>query len=167
MNFLPAVSAAAVKRMKQTIREWQVSRQTSVSLNVLAKRYNATLRGWLNYYGLFYKTALRAVFGHLDRLLVRWVRRKYRTLARHPRRAKCQSIRWSVGNPGCLFIGLTLGESRYGQWEPYEMRISRTVLRAALGATPEAYSLGGEPEAQGKSTPVLRQDLPSIRVASS
>lgn len=88
MNFLPAVSAAAVKRMKQTIREWQVSRQTSVSLNVLAKRYNATLRGWLNYYGLFYKTALRAVFGHLDRLLVRWVRRKYRTLARHPRRAK-------------------------------------------------------------------------------
>lgn len=87
-NYLPAVSAAAVKRMKQTIREWQVSKQTSVSLNVLAKRYNATLRGWLNYYGLFYKTALRAVYRHLDRLLVLWARRKYRTLARHPRRAK-------------------------------------------------------------------------------
>lgn len=88
MNFLPAVSAAAVKRMKQTIREWQISRQTSVSLNVLAKRYNATLRGWLNYYSLFFKTAMRAVYRHLDNLLVLWARRKYRTLARHPRRAK-------------------------------------------------------------------------------
>jgi RNA-directed DNA polymerase len=88
MNFLPAVSAAAVNRMKQTIREWQISKQTSVSLNVLAKRYNATLRGWLNYYGLFYKTALRGVYKHLDRLLVQWARRKYRNLARHPRRAR-------------------------------------------------------------------------------
>lgn len=88
MNFLPAVSAAAIKRMKQTIREWQVSRQTSVSLNVLAKQYNATLRGWLNYYGLFYKTAMRAVYRHFDSLLVLWARRKYRTLARHPRRAR-------------------------------------------------------------------------------
>jgi len=88
MNFLPAVSATAVKRMKQTMREWQVSTQTSVSLNELARRYNATLRGWLNYYGLFYKTAMRAVYRHLDNLLVLWARRKYRTLAKHPRRAR-------------------------------------------------------------------------------
>jgi len=56
---------------------------------------------------------------------------------------------WSVSNPGCLFTGPTLGESRFGQWEPYEMRVSRTVLRAALGEIPEAYSLGRESEATG------------------
>jgi hypothetical protein len=34
-----------------------------------------------------------------------------------------------------------MGESRYGQWEPCDMRVSRTVLRGALGETPGVYSL--------------------------
>jgi hypothetical protein len=34
-----------------------------------------------------------------------------------------------------------MGESRYGQWELYDGRLSRTVLRGALGETPEVYSL--------------------------
>lgn len=87
-NFLPAVSAAAMKRMYRDIREWRLPRQTSVGLNVLALRYNATLRGWLNYYGRFYKSALRRVYGHFDRRLLAWARRKYRKLARRPRRAR-------------------------------------------------------------------------------
>ena len=53
-GFLPAVSAAAIQRINRTIREWHLPRQTSASLNELAMRYNATLRGWLNYYGRFY-----------------------------------------------------------------------------------------------------------------
>jgi len=39
-------------------------------------------------------------------------------------------------------------ELRYGQWEPCDMRVSRTVLGGALGETPEVYSLygpGGRP----------------------
>ena len=51
--FLPAVSAAAIKRMYSQIRMWKLPRQTSVGLNELAKRFDATLRGWLNYYGRF------------------------------------------------------------------------------------------------------------------
>lgn len=87
-SFLPAVSAAAIKRMYGRIREWNIPRQTSVGLCVLAARYNATLRGWLNYYGSFYRSALRAVFRHFDRRLVCWAGRKYRKLATHPRRGE-------------------------------------------------------------------------------
>src|SRR5262249_2463885 len=87
-NFLPAVSAAAVKRMNSQIREWKLPSQTSVGLNELAKRHNATLRGWLNYYGRFYKSAMRRVFDHFDRRLLRWARRKYRKLAGRPRRSQ-------------------------------------------------------------------------------
>jgi RNA-directed DNA polymerase len=87
-SFLPAVSAAATKRMTSQIREWRLPRQTSVGLNVLARRYNPTLRGWLTYYGRFYKSALRRAFDHFDRRLVSWARRKYRKLARHPRRSQ-------------------------------------------------------------------------------
>jgi len=33
-----------------------------------------------------------------------------------------------------------LEKSRYGRWEPYDMRVSRTVLRGALGEIPGVYS---------------------------
>lgn len=86
-GFLPAVSAAAMKRMYRDIREWKLPRQTSIGLNELAKQYNATLRGWLNYYGRFYKSAMRKLFEHFDRRLLHWARRKYRKFARRPQRA--------------------------------------------------------------------------------
>ena len=87
-GFLPAVSAAATQRMHSQIREWHLPRQTSIGLNELAKRYDATLRGWLNYYGRFYRSAMRRVFDHFDQRLLCWARRKYRKLARHPRRSR-------------------------------------------------------------------------------
>ena len=79
--FAPAVSEAAKKRMRQTIREWKIPRQTSVSLNELAKRYNSHMRGWLNYFSHFRKSAMREVCDHFDQTLMRWARRKYRKLA--------------------------------------------------------------------------------------
>jgi hypothetical protein len=53
-----------MKRMYQRIREWHLPRQTSVALHELAAHYNPTLRGWLNYYGRFYRSALQRVFFH-------------------------------------------------------------------------------------------------------
>jgi RNA-directed DNA polymerase len=80
-NFLPAVSEVAQKRMRQKIREWKIPRDTSVSLNELAKRYNPRLRGWLNYFSHFRKSATREVCDYFDQTLMRWARRKYRKLA--------------------------------------------------------------------------------------
>ena len=102
-GFMPAVSTAAITRMRRSIRQWRLPRQTSVGLHELAQRYNATLRGWLNYYGRFYKSAMRAVFDHFDRGLLAWTRRKYRRFERHPRRAR----RWltkTVNRQPRLFI---------------------------------------------------------------
>jgi group II intron reverse transcriptase/maturase len=77
-SFLPAISASAMKRIRQAIREWNLPRQTSVGLNELAKRYNAQIRGWMNYYSHFYKSALCRIYDHLDRKLMQWAQRKYR-----------------------------------------------------------------------------------------
>jgi RNA-directed DNA polymerase len=77
-RFLPAISASATKRIGREIREWNLPRQTSVSLNELARRYNAQIRGWMNYYSHFYKSALRRIYDHIDRRLMRWAQRKYR-----------------------------------------------------------------------------------------
>jgi RNA-directed DNA polymerase len=86
-SFLPAISASAMKRIRQEIREWNLPRQTSVSLNELARRFNHHIRGWMNYYGHFYKSALYRLYNHIDDTLVRWAQRKYRKLAGKPTQA--------------------------------------------------------------------------------
>jgi RNA-directed DNA polymerase len=86
-SFLPAVSLGATKKMLRTIRSWKLSRQTPASIGELASRYNPILRGWLNYYGHFYKSALARVFNRFEAALARWARRKYKQLARHEGRS--------------------------------------------------------------------------------
>lgn len=89
-SFLPGASPQALKKMRQYMRAWHLPRQTPGSLEELSVRYNPILTGWWNYYGQYYKTELRKVFGHFDRLLSHWARRKYKKLAGHKRR----SVRW-------------------------------------------------------------------------
>src|ERR1039458_5541678 len=86
-SFLPAVSLEATKKMVRTIRSWKLSRRTPASLGELASQYNPILRGWLNYYGHFYKSALARVFNRFEAALVRWARRKYKKLQRHEGRS--------------------------------------------------------------------------------
>ena len=108
-GFLPAVSAAAIRRMNRTIREWHLPRQTSFRLHELATRHNATLRGWLTYYGRFYQSAVRRVYDHFDQQLLRWARRKYRKLARSARRSR-RWLKKMTGRAPRLFIHwLTFG----------------------------------------------------------
>jgi RNA-directed DNA polymerase len=87
-SFLPGVSPAALKRMRQTVRGWRLPRQTSKPLVELAEQCNLTIRGWWNYYGAFYRTAMHGLCRYLDRKLVRWAQRKYKTLRRHKRRSE-------------------------------------------------------------------------------
>jgi len=87
INFSPAVSKKAVKSMHQTMRDWHLHLRSDKSLEDLSCMFNPILRGWINYYGSYYKSALYPVFRHLDRILVRWAMRKYKKLRRHQRRA--------------------------------------------------------------------------------
>jgi RNA-directed DNA polymerase len=89
-SFLPGVSADAVKRMRKVVRDWRIPSQTPVTLAELAEQYNSVIRGWWEYYGAFYQTAMRELFRYVDRKLEQWARRKYTTLSRHKRR----SVEW-------------------------------------------------------------------------
>ncbi len=80
-SFLPAVSADALKRLRQTVRGWKLNRQTHVTLAALATQYNPIIKGWWNYYGAFYQTAMLHVYQHIDRALERWARRKSKALS--------------------------------------------------------------------------------------
>ena len=87
INFPPAVSARATKAMRQTIRSWRLHLRSDKTLDDLARMFNPILRGWAQYYGQYYKSALYPTFRVLDRILVKWAMRKYKKLKGHQRRA--------------------------------------------------------------------------------
>ena len=89
-SFLPAVSREAIVRMLRKIRSWQLQRQTSITIEDLSDRYNPVLRGWRNYYGSFYPSAMTRVYYQVDRKLAYWARRKHKRLAGHLR----DSVLW-------------------------------------------------------------------------
>jgi RNA-directed DNA polymerase len=87
INFTPAVSNKAKKSMQQTIHDWRMHLKPDKTLEDLSHMFNPVLRGWVNYYGRFYKSEMYSVLRHMNRALVRWARRKYKRLAIHQRRA--------------------------------------------------------------------------------
>jgi RNA-directed DNA polymerase len=87
VNFLPAVSRDALKTMRQTIRGWHIQLKNDKELSELSAIFNPVLRGWMNYYGRFYASAMAPVWRHMNGFLVRWLMRKYKSLAQHKRRA--------------------------------------------------------------------------------
>lgn len=86
-NFLPGVSADALKRMRKEVRGWRIHRQTPGTLVELAQQYNPKIRGWWNYFGAFYRTAMRGLSQYIDQKLELWARRKYKTLSRNKQRS--------------------------------------------------------------------------------
>jgi len=89
VSFLPGASRKAAKAVVARIRHWRIHRQSDKSLEELSEIINPVLRGWVNYYGRYYKSALDHIFSCLNRRLVRWAQSKYK---RH--RSQRQATRW-------------------------------------------------------------------------
>jgi RNA-directed DNA polymerase len=85
-SFLPAVSSDALKRMRQTVRDWCIHRRTSSTLADLAQHCNPVIQGWWNYYGAFYHRPMLELFHYVDNKLEQWARRKYKTMSQNKRR---------------------------------------------------------------------------------
>jgi RNA-directed DNA polymerase len=87
MSFNPAVSAKALKSMREKTRKLKLQRRTTLSLDDISQLYNPVLRGWTEYYGRFHPTALAPMFRHFNKSLVTWAMRKFKPLQRNKRRA--------------------------------------------------------------------------------
>jgi RNA-directed DNA polymerase len=84
VSFLPGVSNKAGKAIRATIREWRLAAtRNNQSLEDLARLVNPSVRGWVDYYGRFYRSALTPVLRHLERALVRWACRKFKRFRGH------------------------------------------------------------------------------------
>ncbi|MFN8626217.1 MAG: group II intron reverse transcriptase/maturase [Candidatus Binatia bacterium] len=86
VSFLPAISTKAAKAIRATIREWRMAAtRNNQRLEDLAQLVNPSVRGWMNYYGRFYRSKCVQVLRHLNVALAAWARRKYKRLRRRER----------------------------------------------------------------------------------
>jgi RNA-directed DNA polymerase len=88
VNFSPALSKQAAAKIRREIKSWRLHLHSDKALDDLAQLWNPVLRGWINYYGRFYRSALRPVFRQFNHSLSRWAMRKFKRLHRRQRRAQ-------------------------------------------------------------------------------
>ena len=80
LSFLPAISSKALSRISADVRSWRLHHRTHLTEADLARRINPIVRGWMNYYGAFYKSALYPLLERINAYLMRWIRKKYQRL---------------------------------------------------------------------------------------
>lgn len=108
LNFLPAVSREAMKAMNQTLRSWKLQLKNEWHIGKLANFINASLQGWYQYYGRFYKTAMKWLWRNVNDYLHKWVMRKYRRYYRHKVKARGYLAKIAKSFPN-LFVHWRLG----------------------------------------------------------
>ena len=106
VSFLPAISTKAAMAIRSTIREWRMaSTRNNQRLEDLAELVNPVVRGWMNYYGRFYRSKCVQVLRHVNGALAAWARRKFKRLRRRER----ASTHWLGGiarrDPNLFVLG--------------------------------------------------------------
>jgi Reverse transcriptase (RNA-dependent DNA polymerase)/Group II intron, maturase-specific domain len=107
VNFSPAVSGAACKSMRQTIRGWHLQLKCDKELADLSTMFDPILKGWHRYYGRFYGSAMSTIWKHVNAYLVRWhwgrTRRPRRSADATIREETLRNHRYCLGSPktGC------------------------------------------------------------------
>ena len=81
------MSKAAKKAVSLKIRAWHLKRRSGVDPSDLAEDINPQVRGWINYYGAFYRSELYSLGARIDQHLVRWALHKFKRLGHRHQRA--------------------------------------------------------------------------------
>lgn len=76
--FTPAISKDALKKISGTVRRWRLGRRTSLTLADIARWMNPIVRGWMQYYGRFNRSALYPLLQRINAYLVRFLRNKFK-----------------------------------------------------------------------------------------
>lgn len=72
-----AISPSSEQRITAELRNSQFQKWTGSTIEEIATKFAAKLRGWLNYYGELEKYLVRRIFTRFNFRLLRWVKKKY------------------------------------------------------------------------------------------
>lgn len=76
--FSAAISQQAKASIREKLREALPTMWSNQTLEWFAQRLNPKIRGWINYYAKFNKHIAYEVFYYLNKLIVKWVKNKYK-----------------------------------------------------------------------------------------
>jgi RNA-directed DNA polymerase len=71
------------------VRSWRLHLRTSHTFAELARTINPIVRGWMQYYGAFYRSAMYQLLSRINAYLVRWIRKKYKRLRARKKAMVC------------------------------------------------------------------------------
>jgi RNA-directed DNA polymerase len=80
------VSNQAARAIRDQFRSWKLPQRSDKAIEDLSRMFNPIIRGWIQYYGRYYRSALYPTMRELDRDLALWAKRKYKK-RRYLRRA--------------------------------------------------------------------------------
>ncbi len=107
-SFVPAIGRKAMKEIVRTVRGWGLHEASDKELDDFSRMFDKHIRGWVNYYGRYYPSALHRTFDCINRRLVRWAMKKYKRF-RGRQRAATQWLRRIARERPTLFAHWRLG----------------------------------------------------------
>jgi RNA-directed DNA polymerase len=75
--------------LTKRMRSWRLHHRTGHTFADLARWINPIVRGWMQYYGAFYRSALYQLLTRINAYLVRWIRKKYKRLRAERKAIEC------------------------------------------------------------------------------
>ena len=86
------------------------------TLAELARWINPVVRGWMQYYGAFYRSALYPLLSRINAYLMRWIRNEIQTAAHHKKAMACWQRITGTASPALRALGM--GPSVARSWWP-------------------------------------------------
>ena len=88
-SFLPAISKNALKKIGAEVQSWRLYNRTGQDLIDVARDINPIVRGWMQYYGRFYRSKMYPLLSRINAYLMRWIRKKYKRLRAKRKAFRC------------------------------------------------------------------------------
>lgn len=76
----PAVSDAALAKMSQQVASWRLRRKNTLTTAGLIRWLGPVIRGWMNYYGEFYRSRMYPLLARINYHIQKWLRAKFKRL---------------------------------------------------------------------------------------
>ena len=80
VSFSPGISDKGRESIREKIRKWALYKRSDLTIEELARWINPIVRGWLTYYGRYYRSELYGIMYQIDQIISRWAMRKYKNL---------------------------------------------------------------------------------------
>jgi RNA-directed DNA polymerase len=88
-SFNPAISKPALMKISAEVRSWRLHNRTGRDFVDVARDINPIVRGWMNYYGAFNRSAMYPLLQRINAYLIRWIRNKYKRLRAKKKAFRC------------------------------------------------------------------------------